>query len=150
AHRRDAVALLQLRGPLGTALAHDDPVARAPAHQAGQQRLADLAAADDGQPGHARPTRRRATSARAPAPEGTLTRTRWPAAASRRCWSVEIPYGMTCSQLPGSRPYQAARSPAMAMRRGSVVATPCVPGPARRTLRQRTKARSAAAPRPPA
>ena len=55
---------------------------------------------------------------------------------------------MTCSQLSGVRSFQAARSPVMATSRGSAVATAGCPPPAMRTLRQRTKARSAGAPRP--
>jgi hypothetical protein len=78
--RRDAIAVGQLRGPLGAALADQDPVGTAAADQAREQRLADLTAADDGQApaavgGHAWPPRRRATRAAAPRPDGTATRT---------------------------------------------------------------------------
>ena len=77
--RGDAVALGELGGPVGAALADEDAVGAAAPDQAGEQRLADLAAADDRQAaaaggGHARPTRR-AHEAAAPAPEGTATRT---------------------------------------------------------------------------
>src|SRR3982750_474319 len=55
---------------------------------------------------------------------------------------------MTSSQLSGARPFQAARSPAMAISRGSDAAMPGHPSSAIRTLRQRTNASSAAARRP--
>ena len=45
--RLDAVPVVQLRHPLGAAGRHDE-IGRAGAEQAGEQRLADLSAAEDG------------------------------------------------------------------------------------------------------
>jgi hypothetical protein len=152
-HHRDAVPVRELGARSG--LRSQTTIPRpAATDQAGEQRLADLPAADDRQAGAAglsrrsRPARRTAEggggpdpSAGPPAP-GTRRR---PAGVAARCGPAthDVLPAVGCSVVPGGTLAGDGDQP----RVGGADAG--APDPLISTLRQRTKARSAAAPRRP-